>query len=62
VAGPWFTVVEDNSNWRTADSILISNGQQHVRGEVQIKVELVKANGTNSQLTGTEVQLTESEN
>lgn len=41
MAGPWFTVIESNATWQTADTILISDGKQHVRGSVEIKVELV---------------------
>ena len=41
VAGPWFTVIECNGQWTTADSIVISDGLTHVDGEIQIKVRLI---------------------
>ena len=46
MAGPWFTVIECNNQWTTADSILISDGESHVQGKIEIKAVLVAQSDT----------------
>ena len=43
MAGPWFTVLENGADWKTLETIYISNGQGHDRAKVEMRVELVDA-------------------
>jgi len=40
VGGPWFTVQESSSDWEQIDTLWISNGEEHVRARVEIRVQL----------------------
>lgn len=40
MAGPWFTVRENDDHWEHIDTIWISNGEDHFRARVEIQVEL----------------------
>ncbi len=40
MAGPWFTVQESGEGWKHVDSIWISNGVDHEKVRVEIRVQL----------------------
>lgn len=42
MAGPWFTVQEYGESWNTLSSLWISNGQEDVKGRIDIRVRLTK--------------------
>ena len=42
MAGPWFTVRESGPDWEEVDVIWISNGEDHDRVRVEMRVELVE--------------------
>jgi len=43
VAGPWFTVHEIGDDWKTIDTIWISNGNKTCQAGVQVRVEMEKS-------------------
>jgi hypothetical protein len=40
VAGPWFTVQESGRDWQELDRIWLSNGTEHTRVRVELKMRL----------------------
>ena len=40
MAGPWFTVLKSGSDWQQLESIWISNGSDHEKVTVEIRVQL----------------------
>ncbi|MEO8498493.1 MAG: hypothetical protein ABI614_28195 [Planctomycetota bacterium] len=50
MAGPWFTVQESGEDWKTLSSIWISNGQEDIKGRIDVRVRLVtgKTQGANN--------------
>ena len=42
MAGPWFTVQSAGSDWKTLDSVWISNGTRSEKAVVQIRLELTE--------------------
>ncbi|MCA9666265.1 MAG: hypothetical protein KC503_11780 [Myxococcales bacterium] len=40
MAGPWFTVQQSGSPWKTLDTIWLSNGSKDGPAKVQIRMEL----------------------
>jgi hypothetical protein len=43
VAGPWFTVQESGEAWKTLSSLWISNGQEDIKGRIDVRVRLTKS-------------------
>ncbi|MCA9213070.1 MAG: hypothetical protein KDB27_08395 [Planctomycetales bacterium] len=44
MAGPWFAVVTNNSDWQQLDAIWISDGTTDCRGRVEIRIEMENGN------------------
>ncbi len=44
MAGPWFAVIEDDSDWHQLDTIWISNGENDCRGRIEVRIEMEKEN------------------
>ncbi len=40
MAGPWFTVLEGGDEWTYVNDLWISNGDEHEKARVLIRVEL----------------------
>jgi hypothetical protein len=40
VAGPWFTVQRDSSDWHTLDTLWLSNGEEDIKARVEVRVSL----------------------
>ena len=40
MGGPWFTVQESGDDWQYIDDLWISNGEDHVRAHLEIRIQL----------------------
>ena len=40
MGGPWFTVAESGEQWNVIDNLWISNGDEHERARLMIRVQL----------------------
>ena len=40
MGGPWFTVHESSQDWQHVNTLWISNGEEHTRARVEIRVQL----------------------
>ena len=40
MAGPWFAVLENGSDWERLDTLWISDGNDHERARLEIRVRL----------------------
>lgn len=43
MAGPWFAVLEDESDWQHLDSVWIADGERDAKVELEIRVRLEDA-------------------
>jgi len=44
VAGPWFTVHKNGEGWQELGQVWISNGKDDSRGQIEIKIEMIRSN------------------
>jgi hypothetical protein len=40
VGGPWFTVQESGSDWQSLGDLWLSNGEDDVKGQLELRVSL----------------------